>query len=164
MPGLDQQTAISIVEVQQLVTAWARELDANGGLDIARLLAEDCNYLMGGKAYCGHAAVSKFYIDRVERIRQQQKDGVRTQRHTLSNLLVTIDGASHAKVTFTIVNYSAAGKPPVLNLVGPTMVADCRMECRREADGRWRIALFDNTPVFIGNDPFLNATVVQPQT
>ncbi len=164
MPGLDQQTAVSIVEVQQLVTEWARELDANGGLTVARLLAEDCNYLVGGRPYRGPAAVTKFYTDRGERVRLQQKDGVRTQRHTVSNFLVTFDDASHAKVAFMIINYSAAGKPPILNLVGPTIVADCRMECRREADGQWRIALFDSTPVFVGNDPFLNASVVQPQS
>jgi hypothetical protein len=47
-----------------------------------------------------------------------------------------------------------------LNLVGPTIIADCRMQARLEADGEWRISLFDSTPVFIGNDPFLNASVV----
>ncbi len=48
-----------------------------------------------------------------------------------------------------------------MNLVGPTIVADCRMEFRRDTDGKWRISLFDSTPMFIGNDPFLNAAVVR---
>jgi hypothetical protein len=162
MTKSDGQTAVSIIELQQLVVEWARELDANGGLSVARLLTEDCNYLVGGKSYRGPQAVTKFYTDRGERVRLQQKDGVRTQRHAVSNILVSFDSERHAKLGFTIVNYSSAGKAPILNLAGPTIIADCRMECRCDPDGEWRIALFDSTPVFVGNDPFLNASVVTP--
>jgi hypothetical protein len=33
------------------------------------------------------------------------------------------------------------------------------MEFRCEEDGEWRIALFDSQPIFVGNDPFLNAAM-----
>ncbi|CAN7619641.1 nuclear transport factor 2 family protein [Phenylobacterium sp. LjRoot225] len=164
MSKFDQDTAIKAVALHQLIAEWGYELDFNGGLTMPRLCTEDCRYLVGGTPYLGHAAILKFYSDRGERVRTQQKDGVRTQRHTISGLRVSFPAADSAQVIFLLVNYSAEGKAPALNLVGPTIIADCQMECRLEADGEWRIALFDSTPVFIGNDPFLNASVAPGQT
>jgi hypothetical protein len=160
MPRFDQETAVAAMELHQLIAEWAYELDANGGLSMPRLCTEDCEYLVGGVSHRGHAAVLKFYSDRGERVRNQQKDGVRTQRHTVTNLRVAFQASDRAEVGFLLVNYSKEGKPPAMDLVGPTIIADCRMEMRLEADGDWRISLFDSTPVFIGNDPFLNASVV----
>ena len=117
--------------------------------------------MLAGKPHVGHEAVRAFYAARNERVRTQQQDGVRTQRHTISNFRFAFASADDADVSFTLVNYSSEGKPPVLNLVGPTIVADCRMEFRRGADGDWLISLFDSAPIFIGNDPFLNASVVK---
>lgn len=161
MPKFDQDAAIKSAALNQLIAEWGYELDFNGGLTMPRLCTEDCRYFVGGTLYSGHAAVQKFYTDRGERVRTQQKDGVRTQRHTISNLRLSFPAVDYAHVTFLLVNYSAEGKAPALNLIGPTIIADCRMECRLESDGDWRIALFDSTPVFIGNDPFLNASVVR---
>jgi len=160
MPRFNQQNAVDAIEVQQLIVDWGYELDAHGGADIAGFCTDNCQYIVGGMTHHGHADVAQFYAARNERVRTQQKDGVRTQRHTISNFRVTFSDQDHAIVNFILVNYSAEGKAPALNLVGPTIVADCRMKCRREA-GEWRISLFDSTPVFIGNDPFLNASAVK---
>lgn len=161
MPRFDQETAASAIELHQLIAEWGYDLDINGGLHVAELCTGDCNYLVGGIAHRGPAAITQFYAARGERVRTQQKDGVRTQRHTITNLRVSFQDKDHAAVSFLLVNYSAEGKAPALNLVGPTIVADCRMEFRHEADGEWRIALFDSEPIFVGNDPFLNASVVK---
>jgi len=162
MPRFDPETAVSAAEIQQLIAEWCRELDINGGADIASLCTEDCTYMLAGKPHVGHAAVRDFYAARNERVRTQQRDGVRTQRHAISNFLTSFRGPDAASVAFTLVNYSAEGKAPALNLVGPTIIADCRMEFERGSDREWRISLFDSAPVFIGNDPFLNAAVVRP--
>lgn len=153
--------AASAVALHQLIMDWGHELDMNGGLSIAGILTPDCHYLVGGTAYDGPDAVTGFYTARGERVKNLQKDGVRTQRHAISNLRVAFKSPTEASVTFLIVNYSNEGKPPILNLVGPTIVADCQMDCREEADGHWRISLFDSQPRFVGNDPFLNASVVK---
>lgn len=161
MPRFDKDTAIDALELNQLVSDWGYELDMNGGAAIASLCTEDCKYLIGGVAHQGREAVTKFYAARNERVRTQQKDGARTQRHTITNPRTSFPGKDKARMEFLLVNYSAEGKAPALNLVGPTIIADCRMEFERGADGEWRIALFDSTPTFIGNDPFLNASVVK---
>jgi ketosteroid isomerase-like protein len=161
MPRFDQQTAVDAIELQQLVADWSEDLDLTGGATVTKLCTDDCTYMLGGTPHTGHAAISAFYAARNERVRTQQKDGIRTQRHALTNLRVTFKGADNAEGKFLVVNYSAEGPAPALNLVGPTIVADARMEFRRETDGEWRISLFDSTPVFVGNDPFLNASVVK---
>jgi hypothetical protein len=160
MPRFDRETATSAMEIHQLLVEWCHELDINGGADIASLCTEDVTYMLGGKPFTGHGAVRDFYAARNERVRTQQKDGVRTQRHTISNFLTSFKSADEATVHYTLVNYSNEGKPPVLDLVGPTIVADCTMDFRRDG-GEWRISLFDSAPVFVGNDPFLNASVAK---
>jgi len=157
----DQETAQSAVAVNQLIAEWGYELDINNGTTITDLLTTDCKYAVGGTVFNDHAGIKQFYAARNERVRTQQKDGVRTQRHSITNQVLSFPDRTHATATFTLVNYSAGGKPPIMDLVGPTIIADVRMAFRREADGLWRIAEFDSTPVFIGNDPFLNASVVK---
>lgn len=161
MPRLDPESASATIALQQLIVDWGHDLDANGGSNVAELCTGDCDYIVGGTSYRGHDPVRAFYAARNARVATQQRDGVRTQRHTISNFRTSFQAADAATVTFLLVNYSAEGKAPALNLVGPTIIADCRMDFRRGADGEWRIALFDSTPVFIGNDPFLNAAVVR---
>ncbi len=161
MPRFTAETAIAALEIEQLVIDWGYDLDLNGGMNVAPLCTDDCHYLVGGTLHQGHGPITAFYTDRNERVATQQKDGVRTQRHTITNMRIQFPAADHGSAQFMLVNYSGEGKAPILNLVGPTIVADCRMEFRRDADGEWRISLFDSTPMFIGNDPFLNAAVVR---
>ncbi|WCT73488.1 nuclear transport factor 2 family protein [Sphingomonas naphthae] len=160
MPRFAKEDAASVIELNQLLALWCTELDMNGGADIASLCTEDCTYLVGGRVHQGHDAIRGFYAARNARVASLQKDGVRTQRHTISNFLYSFAAHDAATVRYTLVNYSREGPPPALDLVGPTIVADVTMEIRREADGEWRISLFDSIPIFIGNDPFLNASVV----
>jgi hypothetical protein len=160
MAKFTPETALAALELQQLVADWCHELDFNGGLDVTRLFTEDCVVEAGKISYKGHAAMQKFYADRAERIRTEQKDGVRTSRHLGLNLRYTFAGADRASVSFLIMNFSGSGGPPIFDTI-PSIVTDVRFECRREADGRWRIAEFHGEPVFIGSDPFQNAAVVK---
>lgn len=161
MPRFNQEDAISAMEVNQLILDWGYDLDINNATNITDFCTADCDYFLAGKVHHGHAPVKAFYAARNVRVSEQQRDGIRTQRHTISNIRFDFKDRDNVSTNFLLVNYSNEGKPPVLNLVGPTIVADCRMDCRRDDDGEWRIAMFDSTPTFIGNDPFLNASVVK---
>jgi hypothetical protein len=160
MPNIDKDNAVSILQIQRLVADWCERLDLHNCLGVEALCTADVEYLVGGVAHRGLDAVAAFYAARNERVAKNQRDGVRTQRHSVSNFRVTFTDADNGGVAFLLVNYSAEGPAPALNLVGPTIIADSRFDVRRDADGEWRIALFDSKPVFIGNDPFLNAAVV----
>lgn len=160
MPRFDKDSAVSALEIQQLINEWSNELDIHGGANVAGLCTPDCDYYVGGNLFKGSDPINAFYAARNVRVAEQQKDGIRTQRHSISNIRVYFTDADHAKGEFTLVNYSHEGKPPV-PLNGPTIVADVRMEFARGSDQEWRISLFDSVPLFIGNDPFLNANVVK---
>ena len=65
-----------------------------------------------------------------------------------------------ATVEFIMQNFSAAGSPPLFGATTPTIVSDCRLLCRREDDGAWRIAEFTGAPIFVGDDPLQNKALV----
>ncbi|MFT3964583.1 MAG: nuclear transport factor 2 family protein [Sphingobium sp.] len=160
MARFGKDEAADVLALHQLVADWCYRLDIHDCVGVEALCTADVEYLVGGVAHRGRDAVAAFYAARNERVRKHQRDGVRTQRHSVSNFRVAFTGKERASIAFLLVNYSAEGPAPALNLIGPTIIADSRFECAREDDGEWRIALFDSTPVFIGNDPFLNAAVV----
>ncbi len=160
MPQIDTENVVSVLQIHQLVADWCERLDIHNCVGIETLCTEDVEYLVGGVAHRGRDAVAAFYAARNERVAKNQRDGVRTQRHSVSNFRVTFQDSDNADIAFLLVNYSAEGPAPALNLIGPTIIADSRFEVLRGTDGAWQIALFDSKPVFIGNDPFLNAAVV----
>jgi ketosteroid isomerase-like protein len=141
------EQALSRAEVQELINAWANELDVNNGLHISHLVTESCIYILGGNPHYGRAAVEKFYQERFTRL-SAQPEGVPTQRHILSNLRVTFGSDTEASITFSLIYFTTAAMASGLNHADPAAVADVRMECRRDGDGNWRIARFDSNQTF----------------
>jgi len=162
------ETALDIIEIQQVVADWGYELDFNmsdnDGRDVVNYFTEDCVVDMGQVTYKGHEAMKKFYTDRNVRVRTQQKDGIRTQRHGASQVRVVLKGKDRATATFLIINFSGDGPAPQIDPAGspttPTIVSDVVFEMRKDKGQPWRIEKFTSRPIFIGNDPFLNAGMV----
>ena len=147
MAKLSMEQALARAELQELINAWATELDVHNGLHISGLVTEDCTYILGGNPRHGRAAVEKFYQDRLARL-SALPEGVPTQRHILSNLRVNFGKPSEASIAFSLVYFTTAGMASGLNHADPAAVADVRMDCRREDDGHWRIAKFDSNQTF----------------
>jgi uncharacterized protein (TIGR02246 family) len=145
--SVNMEQALSIASVQQLIHDWAHELDVNNGLQIADLVTEDCVYVVRGAPRHGRAAVEKFYQERLATL-SAQPGGAPTQRHILSNLRVKFRSATDVSIAFSLVYFTTAGMSSGLNHADPAAVADVRMDCRREADGHWRIASFDSSQTF----------------
>ncbi len=61
--------------------------------------------------------------------------------------------ADLVSINFTLVYYTTAGMAAGLNHADPAAVADVRMSCRADADGDWRIAMFDSNQVFRRTPP-----------
>jgi uncharacterized protein (TIGR02246 family) len=141
------EQAVARAEVQELINEWATELDLHNGLHIAGLVTEDCSYNVGGSPRQSRAEVEKFYKERLARL-SAQPDGVPTQRHILSNLRVSFSSDTAASITFSLVYFTTAGMASKLNHADPAAVADVRMNVRRDADGQWRIAMFDSGQTF----------------
>ena len=148
-------TADIHIELQQFLVAFCQELD-RGGLNLTRFYFADGVFMVGDRALKGHDGVSSFYADREERVRTLQKDGIRTARHTFTNLQISVGDQDHATLNFLNLTYAGEGAPPVQGLVGPSGISDCRRVCERDTDGEWRLKLFDGAAVFLGNDSFVN--------
>ena len=148
MASFTVEQAASIAAIQQVINEWSNELDKNDGLQMNEVdvLTEDCRYFVGGEWREGRAATADFYIERKGRLEGQ--GGAPVMRHIISNFRIAFDGDAKAKVEYLLLFFAKVGTPPFTDYCDPLAVADVRMECRREADGEWRISLFDSGQIF----------------
>jgi hypothetical protein len=141
------EQAQAVVEIQQLINDWGYELDIHNGQNIAELVTEDCAYTVGGTLRTGRAGVVQFYAERLARL-AATPEGVPIHRHALANLRVSFASASEASITFNLIYFSTMGVAAGTDHAEPASYADVRMDCRRDADGHWRIARFDSNQAF----------------
>src|SRR5882672_4821131 len=120
MNNLTPDAALIAMQLQQLLMEFAHEVDLNSGKNIGAFYTEDGAFLLGDFAYRGRAAIIKFYTDRAARVLVEEKDGVRTGRHTFINVRASVADSNNATLNFISAHYSGGGKPPVPNLKGPT--------------------------------------------
>jgi hypothetical protein len=156
MPRFDPETAVEAMALQQLVTEWCRELDDNHGLGATRFFTEDCVVDAGPIAYRGHEAMREFYRGVAEFARATPERGARTTRHTYTSLGISFSGRERATVTFLSFTFSGYGETPVVGATAANTISDVRFECRRDEQRDWRVAEFYASPVFLGDDPYLN--------
>jgi hypothetical protein len=141
------EQALAVVEIQQLVNEWAYiELDLNNGQNMGELVTEDCVYETMTHTLRGRAAIESSYRDRLARL-SAASASLPFMRHLNANLSVRFRSADEAAVAFCLTFFTTEATGSTLP--DPTAVADVRMECRREADGHWRIAKNESSRPFI---------------
>lgn len=154
MRTFDLEEAAIAIELEQMVTDYWREVDFNGGSNATDYFTEDVEADFGAIKFSGHEGVRKYYADRQSLIRKEQEDGIRTTRHVFQNLQVIVESSERATLNFLIITHGGSGRPPVLAGTLPVSISDTRFECRREADGQWRVFGFYGEPIFIGEEAF----------
>lgn len=154
---------LAAIELLQLVSEYWYELDANKARNMPGFYHEDCSFRAGDfYSGTGKAAVSKFYRTRSKLV-AEEKEGVRTTRHTYSNFKVTFADDGSADVVFVLTNYSGGGNPPITDFTGPSMVTDVALRCRRDDEGQWKIASFHGTPLFMVQEEFAEKFLNSPE-
>jgi ketosteroid isomerase-like protein len=156
MVATTNDTVTAIIDLQQFVAEYWNELDANEARNMADFYVEDCTY----NGSPGREAVRKFYDERARMLREE-KGGTRTVRHTFTNLRVRVDAPDRASLSFILINFAGAGKPPITDLTGPALISDMAWTCRREASGQWRIVTFGGQLLFVGNESFTNKVIAK---
>ncbi|MEO5587422.1 MAG: nuclear transport factor 2 family protein [Novosphingobium sp.] len=148
MAKFTPEQAASIAAIKQVVYEWGDELDINSGRKMTEVdvLTKDVRYNVGGEWREGLAATQAFYDGRWERL--LAAGGAPVMRHLLTNLRIKFTGEDAAETTYQLLFFAATGEPPFIGKADPLAVADVRMETRREADGHWRISLFDSGQIF----------------
>jgi hypothetical protein len=142
------EQAADVLAIKQVIYDWGDELDINNGLTMRErdCLTKDVQYNVGGEWRDGLDAVVAFYNGRAEAAKES--GGLMVMRHIITSLRVNFKDADNAKVGYLLVFFAAKGEAPFTNYCDPLAVADVKMECRRDADGEWRISRFDSGQIF----------------
>ncbi|MBB4858738.1 hypothetical protein HNO88_002064 [Novosphingobium chloroacetimidivorans] len=160
MRNIDADAALTMVVLEQMLVDYWREVDFNGAAGAVDYFTQDVIGDFGAIKFTGHDGVRQFYADRAAKIARDQKDGVRTTRHVYHNLQIVLHDTASATLSFLIVTFGGGGRPPVLDATLPVAISDTRMDCRREADGVWRVHGFYGTPVLLGGEDFARASLM----
>ncbi|HEX7752951.1 MAG TPA: nuclear transport factor 2 family protein [Novosphingobium sp.] len=155
MPRFDVQQLAIAYELEQRLYEFVAEMDVNNYANIAEFYTEDAVFIAGPNRVTPRSAIVQFYETRNENVKKYQKGGARTGRHTFVNVRVEIADENNATLRFVNVSYGAEGPTPASGLGAPSMVADCVMTCRREADDVWRFSEFAPSAALIGEDDFM---------
>jgi SnoaL-like domain len=131
------------VQVEDLVTEWARRVDFDAGLGVESLFAEDGVVEFGDRQARGREEIRATYARRRDR-------GDRTARHITTNLSIEVAHADRAEARSVMVLFADDGAPP-LPVSLPLLVQDIFDVCVRDADGVWRFEYRKMTPVFRGD-------------
>ena len=147
MAKFSTDQAAACAAITQVIHLWGDELDQNDGLKMASagVLAQDCQYNVGGEWRDGLGATAQFYQDRMARL--TAAGGAPVMRHIMSNYRVKFTADDKAEVGFLLLFFARVGSPP-FDTCDPAAVADVQMECRRETDGHRRIAMFNSGQTF----------------
>jgi hypothetical protein len=160
MPGLDYDTAIAMLELQQLIAAYFRELDTTQGLNSHAFFTEDGIVDIGNMSFRGHGEMRAFYEGLIDQVRASDPTGMRITRHAFTNLHIAFDALDQARAELLVIEFSASGTPPLLGAATPTIVTDTRLRFRRADCGEWKIFELSGQPIFAGDDPVLNSLLV----
>lgn len=148
MAKFTPQQAADVLSIKQVIYEWGDELDINNGLRMRErdCLTKDVQYNVGGQWRDGLDAVMEFYNGRAAAM--EASGGLLVMRHIITSLRVSFEDADNAKVGYLLVFFATKGEQPFTDYCDPLAVADVQMECRRDADGEWRISRFDSGQIF----------------
>jgi hypothetical protein len=160
MLDIRKEHLFDIISLEQTLYHYCNDLDS-GAERIQDYFTEDCVFKVGETTWNGRSGVRQHYDDDAKAVQELCKDGIKTVRHAMLNLRIQIHDDGSAVADLIFLNFSAGGKGPFLNAASPTVVADTQMTCRRDGSGRWLIHEFEGTPIFYGNDPYMNTVLRQ---
>ncbi|MDP1736202.1 MAG: nuclear transport factor 2 family protein [Caulobacter sp.] len=148
MAKFDAQQAAAFTAITQLINEWGYEVDTNYGRSIkqANVLTKDCRCEFAGQWIRGLDDVAKFYAEHDERL--AAREGAAVIRQIVTNFRVGFTSEAEAEAGFTLLLFAKVGEVPFSDYCDPVEVADVRVDCRREADGHWRISMLDSDRIF----------------
>ena len=134
-----------LAELAAFETEYWYEVDRNWGREAHTFYRADGVFVIGDKRMDGPKAVADFYGWR-------QGRGERTARHLVCNFRLARAAGDRATLE-CVMSLLAADGAPVLESKPAIMVADVVSECLRDSNGKWRYALHQLTPIFMGGVP-----------
>ena len=148
MARFDMDEATAVAAITQLVNEWGYEVDTNFGRSMvqADVLTKDCRCKLDGQWINGLDEIVKFYKERYGRV--EVGVGGPVIRQIVTNFRVSFTSETEAKAGLMLILFTKVGEVPFSDYCDPVEVADVRVDCRREADGHWRISMLDSDRIF----------------
>jgi len=140
--------AQAVAAITQLMNEWAHEVDSNYGRTMveADVLTPDCRCKLEDQWISGRDAIAAYYKARFAGIKPGEPAPI--IRQLLSNFRITLTGKDEANVGLNLLLFVKVGTVPFSDYCDPVEVADVRADCRRGADGHWRINMLDSDRIF----------------
>lgn len=142
------EDALASSSIMQLMSEWGHEVDSNygRGMKEADLLTEDCRCKLAEQWVVGIDAIADFYKARAVDFKSGQPRPI--YRQLFSNFRIELKGRDEAQARFHTLLFYRVGKVPFSDYCEPVEVADTRVDCRRGADGLWRINMLEADRIF----------------
>jgi SnoaL-like domain len=131
--------------LHRLMTDYWAEVDHNGGELAHEFYLPNALFAVGGNRFEGEDKIRAFYARR----RRQSN----TTRHLVDNVRIFPDESWRARIVGVMSLYRSDGRPPVLGVRAPAMIADFEARCVLGGDDqRWRFQSHLLRPIFVGSD------------
>ena len=123
---------------------WA-EVDQNGGNLAHEFYLRNALYAVGNNRFEGTDKIRAFYARR-------RQFGNSSTRHLIDNLRVYREDPEHARAVGIMSLYRADGRPPILGVKPPSMIADFEAQFALGDNAIWRFRSHLLRPIFVGSD------------
>ena len=127
-------------EIEALTIEFWYQVDVHMGRTAHDFFVEAGTFRVADRIFANREEIRAFYEWRATR-------GVRTARHIVSNLRVTVESETRASAISFMTLYVADGAP-VLPARAPVQVADVTDVLERGTDGKWRYVSRVLEPIF----------------
>jgi hypothetical protein len=119
---------------------------------VTDLFTDDGEMQIGTLHRKGRDDIQAYAVDR----RAGEDANGRRTRHLMSNVRVFFEGERQAEMRFLLTVFAGRGAMPFEASV-PSNIADFAATCRKEDDGKWRIASLRGKAIFAGPEAPPNA-------
>ncbi len=131
--------------LNRLISDYWADVDQHGGSLAHEFYLPNALYAVGNNRFEGSDKIRAFYARR-------RQFGNSSTRHLVDNLRVWREDAREGRAAGIMSLYRADGRPPILGVKPPSMIADFEARCVHGDDATWRFRSHLLRPIFVGSD------------
>ena len=145
MPTLDADDPGLWYELNRLMINYWADVDNNGGDRAHEFYLPNALYAVGNNRFEGVEKIRSFY-------ERRRRLGNTTTRHLVNNVRVFPDDERNVRAVGIMSLYRSDGRPPILGVRPPAMIADFEAQCVLDEEGSWRFRSHLVRPIFVSSD------------
>lgn len=131
--------------LHRLISDYWADVDHNGGSLAHQFYLPNALYAVGNNRFEGLDKIRAFY-------ERRRRFGNSSTRHLIDNLRVWREDAHQARAGGIMSLYRSDGRPPILGVKPPSMIADFEANCVQGDNATWHFRSHLLRPIFVGSD------------